>query len=155
MVEEQKTESIPVKSSGKIAVVLVRGLVEVNTKIKDTLAMLRLTRKNHCVVVDENPVNIGMIKKVKDYITWGPISDAVFKELVEKRGAEFQGREGDSKGKYKYKCLEIDGKKYKLYFRLNPPRKGFGRKGIKMAFKLGGGLGFRGDKMEDLIRRML
>ena len=160
MVEEkqevqEKTESTPVKSSGRIAIVLVRGLAKVKTEVKNTLAMLRLTRKNNCVVIADNPVNNGMIKKVKDYITWGPISEETFNELVSKRGEEFKSRTADSKGKYNYKCLEVNGKKYKLYFRLNPPRKGFGRKGIKMAFKVGGGLGFRGDKMEDLIKRML
>ena len=139
----------------KIAVILVRGLVGVRQDIKDTLKMLGLTRKNHCVVVSNNPINVGMIKKSKDYITWGAISEEIFKELVEKRGEEWKGREEDSKKKYTYKTLLIDGKKYKRYFRLNPPRKGFGRKGIKMPFKLGGALGDREDKMGDLIQRML
>ncbi len=139
----------------KIAIILVRGLVGVRQDVKDTLSMLGLTRKNHCVVIPNNPINVGMIKKAKDYITWGPISEEVFKELVAKRGEEWKGRVEDSKKKYTYKSLEVDGKKYKRYFRLNPPRKGFGRKGIKMPFKLGGGLGDRADKMDDLIKRML
>ena len=136
----------------KIAIILVRGLVGVRQDVKDTLSMLGLTRKNHCVVIPNNPINVGMIKKAKDYITWGPISEEVFKELVAKRGEEWKGRVEDSKKKYTYKSLEVDGKKYKRYFRLNPPRKGFGRKGIKMPFKLGGGLGDRADKMDDLIK---
>jgi large subunit ribosomal protein L30 len=139
----------------KIAIVLVRGLVNVKTEVKDTLAMLRLKRKNHCVVVDDNPVNRGMIKKVKDYITWGEISDEVYSKLVAQRGEEFLSREQDGKKKYTFKFLEVDGKKYKLYFRLNPPRKGFGRKGIKMPFSKGGALGNRAEKINDLIERML
>jgi large subunit ribosomal protein L30 len=139
----------------KIAIILVRGLVGVRQTVKDTLKMLGLTRKNHCVVIANNPVNLGMIKKAKDFITWGSISEEVFQELVAKRGEEWKGRVEDSKKKYSYKALDVDGKKYKRYFRLNPPRKGFGRKGIKMPFKLGGGLGDRADKMDDLIKRML
>lgn len=141
--------------SGKIAVILVRGMVAVTQSVKDTLSLLRLNRKNHCVVIDNNPVNLGMIKKVKDFITWGEIDEEMFKELVDKRGEEFQARLTDRKEKYSYKSLEINGRKYKPYFRLNPPKKGFGRKGIKVAFKVGGGLGYRADKINDLIKRML
>ena len=141
--------------SGKLAIVLVRGVVGVTQSVKDTLSLLKLNRKNHCVVIDNNPVNLGMIKKVKDFITWGEIDEDTFKELVEKRGAEFQARLTDRKEKYSYKSLEINGKKYKPYFRLNPPKKGFGRKGIKVAFKVGGGLGYRAEKINDLIKRML
>ena len=143
------------KTSGKIAIVLVRGVVNLSQSVKDTLNLLRLNKKNYCVVVENNPVNLGMIKKVKDFITWGEIDNDTFKELVSKRGEEFQARLTDRKEKYSYKSLEIDGKKYKPYFRLNPPRKGFGRKGIKVAFKVGGGLGNRAEKINDLIRRML
>ena len=141
--------------SGKLAVVLVRGLVGVAQNVKDTLSLLKIGRKNHCVVIDNNPVNLGMVKKAKDYITWGEIDDSTFKELVDKRGEEFQARLTDRKEKYSYKSLEINGKKYKPYFRLNPPKKGFGRKGIKMPFKVGGTLGNRAEKINDLIKRML
>ena len=142
-------------TTGKISVVLVRGLVGVTQKVKDTLTLLHLNRKNSCVVVDDTPSVRGMIRKVKDFVTWGPISVELFAELVEKKGEEYQGRLQDSKGKYSYKVLSVNGKNYKPYFRLHPPRKGFGRKGVKVAFKVGGALGDRGDKMEDLVKRML
>ena len=155
--EKQEDKSIPAKTnSDKLAVVLVRGYVNLSKPIKDTLTMLNLRRKNHCVVIKKNSVNEGMLKKIKDHITWGEISDQTYKELIEKRGVGFKGRIKDSKEKYSYnKYLEFDGKKYKKYFKLNPPRKGFGRKGIKLSFNVGGGLGYRGEKMNDLIRRML
>lgn len=142
-------------SGKKIAVVLVRGFVDVWKPIKDTFEMLRLNRKNYCVIIEDNPPNRGMLNKVKDYVTWGPISKETMVELVAKRGEEFKARTTDSKEKYSYKTLEFEGKKYKPYFRLNPPRKGFGRKGIKMPFNKGGALGSRGEKMNDLVLRML
>jgi large subunit ribosomal protein L30 len=40
----------------------------------------------------------------------------------------------------------------KPLFRLHPPRKGY--EGIKRSFKEGGALGYRGDKINILIRRM-
>ncbi|NQV91671.1 uL30 family ribosomal protein [Candidatus Woesearchaeota archaeon] len=153
---KQKTEQKAVTpTGGQIAIVLVRGFIDLPQPVRDTLHMLNLTRKNNCVVITDNIVNRGMIKKTKDYITYGEISEQTYKSLIEKRGEEYQGREQDRKKKYSYKFTEINGTKYKSYFRLNPPRKGFGRKGIKMAFKVGGGLGNRGDKMNDLIERML
>jgi len=152
---EEKVQAKPIANTGKIAVVLVRGMVGMTQPIIDTLKMLRLNHKNYCAVVENSPQMMGMIKKVKDYVAFGPISEDTFKELVEKRGEIYQGRLQDGKAKYSYKTLELNGKHYKPYFRLNPPLKGFGRKGIKLAFKAGGALGNRGEKMNDLIKRML
>ena len=140
----------------KIAIIRVRGDVNLKTKIKDTLKLLRLYRKNFCVVIEDNASFKGMIIKAKDYVTYGEISDDVYKLLVEKRGEEYKRREKDSKEKISYnKFISVDGKKIKPYFRLNPPKKGFGRKGIKVSFKSHGALGYRADKINDLLKRMI
>ncbi len=154
-VEIKEEKPGAVKNSGKLAVVLIRGMVNMTGSVKRTLALLNLTRKNHCVVIINNPVNLGMVKKVKDYVTWGPVTEETFKELVDKRGKEYTARLTDSRNKYSYRALDINGKKYRPFFTLNPPKKGFGRKGIKVAFKVGGALGDRGDKINDLIKRMV
>ena len=143
--------------TNKIAVVRVRGKIKIKKELKDTLNMLRLYNKNYCVVLEPTPQLIGMIRKVKDFVTYGEIQDDVFNELIEKRGEEYKGREKDSKGKIDYsrKYYDINGKKYKKYFRLSPPRKGYGRKGTKKPFSRGGTLGNRGEKINDIIRRMI
>jgi large subunit ribosomal protein L30 len=141
-------------SNKLLAAVLVRGLVGVTEGVKKNLQMLNLSRKNQCVVLPKNAVNEGMLRKAKDYITWGEISQENYEELISKRGEEYQGRESDRKGKYKYNFVELNGKKYKKYFRLQPPSKGFG-KGIKLPFTVGGALGNRGEKMYELLQRML
>ena len=46
-------------------------------------------------------------------------------------------------------------RKDKKMINLHPPRGGFERKGIKIPFKVGGALGYRGEKISDLIKRML
>lgn len=120
------------ESQKKLAAIRVRGFVGIRKTIKDTLNMLRLYRKNYCVILEARPELIGMLKKAKDYITWGEIDDSTLGLLSEKRG-----------------------EKDKSFFRLNPPRKGFGRKGIKRPFKVGGALGYRGDKINDIIKRMV
>ncbi len=142
------------EEGARIAVVLVRGLVDVKGEVKDTLRMLGLTRKNQCVVIDGTNINLGMLRKVKDYVTWGSLDQGTFDELLQKRGRELL-RQTDTKKKYDYRSLNVAGKNYHATFSLSPPRKGFGRKGIKLAFKVGGALGDRKEKMNDLIKRML
>ena len=43
----------------------------------------------------------------------------------------------------------------KPFFRLNPPIKGFERKGTKKQFAMGGSLGYRKEKINELVLRML
>ena len=142
--------------NGKLAVIRVRGIVGLNRDIDRTLRQLNLYKKNYCVIVPNNAPNIGMVRKVKDYITWGEIDDNIYNLLIEKKGEEYKGRISDSKGKVKYnRFLKVKDKKIKKYFRLNSPRKGYGRKGIKVPFSKGGALGHREDKIKDLIKRMI
>jgi len=139
------------ESKGNLAVIRVRGLCKVERGIKDTMNLLRLYRKNFCVVVPNNEKYHGMVKKAKDYVTWGEIDDETFDSLVEKRGEEYKGRASGKEGKF----IKKGDKKIKKFFRLNMPKKGFGRKGIKVAFSKGGALGYRGEKINELIKRML
>jgi large subunit ribosomal protein L30 len=113
----------------KIAVVRVRGLVKIRRDFVATLKMLNLNQKNNCVIVEDTPAKLGMIKKVKDFITWGEINEETI-ALLESR-------------------------KKDRFYALQPPKKGFGRKGIKMPFNKSGGLGYRGNKINDLLKRMV
>ena len=153
---DKKTESKESSISVNLVAIRIRGLTKIKTKIEDTLQMLRLYKNNYCSVFPNNPVYEGMLKKSKDYITWGEIDEETLKLLVEKRGEEFTGKEGDTNSKIKYNYFFVSNKKkYKKYFRLNSPKKGFGRKGIKHPFANGGTLGYRGNKINDLIKRMI
>lgn len=122
-----------------IGIVRIRGIININKDIRDTLDMLKLHKKNFCVVYEGTPSIMGMIKKVKDYVTWGEVDDETVKLLVEKRQEKNPN----------------DPEKTKKFFRLNSPKKGFGRKGIKASFSQGGAQGNRGQKMNDLIKRMV
>lgn len=120
----------------KIALIRIRGNDDVNFKIEDTMKMLKLHKKHVCSVYEENPVILGMADKCKDYLTYGEIDDDTYRLLVEKRG------------------INKDGK-LQNYFHLHPPRGGFERRGIKYAFAQKGALGYRGEKINALIRKML
>lgn len=140
----------------RLVAIRVRGLTGIKNKVEDTLKMLRLYKKNYCCVIPNTPTYNGMLKKTKDYITWGQLDDETFEMLIEKRSEKFKGRETDSKGKIKYNdFMIVDNKKIKKYFRLNAPKKGFGIKGIKYSFQEGGALGYRGNAINDLIKRMI
>jgi large subunit ribosomal protein L30 len=139
-------------------------------EINYTLKLLRLHSVNHCVVVEENDYNKGMIQKVKDYVAWGEISQDVLESLLKNRGRLEGGKrltdeylkEHTSFGTIKDIALAlIEGKvkmkdlmevKIKPLFRLHPPRKG--HKGIKRSVKEGGELGYHGDKINDLLLKM-
>jgi len=133
----------------KIAAVRIRGNVTLGGDVKKTLNMMRLYRKNYCSVYEDSPTVRGMLNKAKDHITYGEVSEEIFQELLNKRGEEYKGR-SDAK-----KCFTLNNKKIKPYFRLHPPRKGFERKGIKVPYSMGGALGYRGEKIKELIARML
>ena len=68
------------------AVVQVRGVVNTRRDIKDTLKMLRLHHINHCVLVADTPENLGMIRKVKDYVAYGEVDAATLETLLSTRG---------------------------------------------------------------------
>ncbi len=154
----------------KFAVVQIRGQMNMDRRFKETMKYLKLVKKNSCVVVDDNRSTLGMLVALKDYITWGEIDEPTFKLLLEKRG-RIVGKKPltedylKEKAKMnfdeftknflngKIKIKEVPG--VKPFFRLTPPQGGFDRGGIKTAYSLGGALGYRADKINALIRRML
>ena len=68
------------------AVVRVRGSVNVNPKIKETMKLMRLNRVNHCVIVPENDTYTGMLNIIKDYVTWGEIDSDTTELLLQSSG---------------------------------------------------------------------
>ena len=151
------------------AAVRVRGIVNVKPDIKRTLQLFRLTKVNHCVLLEENASIKGMLQIAKDYITWGEIDKSILSELIGSRGK----LEGDKditedyiKSATSYNNLEklsqaiIDNKfKYKdipnvkPIFRLSPPKNGY--EGIKRSFVNKGALGYRRKEINKLLERMI
>ncbi|WP_297519181.1 50S ribosomal protein L30 [Thermococcus sp.] len=153
----------------KLALIRLRSGIRAKGEVRDTLAMLRLHRINHLVLVDDNPSYKGMVQKVKDYITWGEIDKETLAALIRKRGrlignkpvTEEYVREklGMTIDEFAEKVVNGEMKltdlpNIKPVFRLHPPRGGL--KGTKKrSFKEGGALGYRGEKINELIERML
>lgn len=151
------------------AIVRVRGSVNMKPDIKKTLHLLRLTRVNHCVLVEENDVYKGMLQMVKDYTTWGEIDKETLTKLITARGmligdkpvtAEYLKSATSFESIEKLSAAILDNKmKYKEIpdvkplFRLNPPKQGYGT--IKRSYANKGTLGYRKKEINALITRML
>ncbi|ASA76954.1 50S ribosomal protein L30 [Thermococcus sp. 5-4] len=153
----------------KLALIRLRSGIRAKGDVRDTLAMLRLHRINHLVLVDDNPSYKGMVQKVKDYITWGEIDAETLAELLRKRGRLIGNRPitdeyvkeklGMTIEEFAEKVVAGEMKltdlpNIKPVFRLHPPRGGL-RGSKKRSFKEGGALGYRGERINDLIERML
>ncbi|MFH0817012.1 MAG: 50S ribosomal protein L30 [Candidatus Micrarchaeota archaeon] len=148
----------------KIAVVRVRGKVDVAGRLNDTMRMMGLTRVNHCSFVNEN--QIGMIRLCKDYLTWGEVDKETMGALIMKRGMKIGNKRitPDDVSKAGFQSIDDFVSKFfnsetdfaklgiKKVFRLHPPRKGHGH--IKLVYPEGG-LGNRKGEMSELLKRMM
>ena len=136
-------------------------------KVRSTLKILGLSRKNHCIVVPATVSFKGMLLLCKDYLTWGPVSAQTIEQLLEKRGEargeklsdDYVSRHSQFKSLKELAAAMAEGKASlsgvkgsQPAFRLSPPRKGFGS--IKKPFPKGG-IGFRKEGLDSLIARMI
>ncbi len=107
------------------AVIRIRGTMGVRSAVAQALKQLKLTRVNHCVLLPENDQNKKLLVFVKDIVAWGKTSEEVVAALQ---------------------------KKGKAPYRLHPPIKGYGD--IKIPYPRGS-LGNHGDKIDELLKRMI
>jgi large subunit ribosomal protein L30 len=152
------------------AIIRLRGGVNVRPDIRYTLELLRLHRVNHCVIAEENEYSRGMIRKVKDYVAWGEISEEMLETMLRNRGRVTGGerlseviiRDKTSVSSFnelaqalrsgQITMKELAAQGIKPVFRLHPPRKG--HRGVKRRYTQGGVLGYHGDKINDLLLKM-
>jgi len=138
-----------------ICIIRIRGRVGLKKEINETLDRLRLKKKYTCVVLKGKKEEIGMIKKVRDFVAFGEINDNTFEKLIEKRGQLIDKKKKKDNSKDIIENLKKE-KTYKElnlkpFFRLHPPRKGIKS---KLHFPKGV-LGDNKEKINDLLERML
>ncbi len=130
----------------KLAVIRLRGRTGLQKDVATTLELLNLHRINNCTIVEDGDEVAGMLRKAKDYITWGKIDEATLGLLVQKRGEIVAASR---------KAFVFNGKNYKPVFRLDPAKGGLGRRGIKAPFSKSGALGDRKERINDLLKSMV
>ena len=149
--------------------VKVRGTIRAQREVRETLKMLRLTRTNNAVLIDNRPSYIGMLYRVQNYVTWGEVSKETVALMLKERGRLAGGKKltDESVEKLGFKSIDVladaiascKAEYQKLsnvqpFFKLRPPSKGFKGK-TKKSFAAGGEAGYRGEKIKDVIKRMV
>ncbi|MCJ7450178.1 MAG: uL30 family ribosomal protein [Candidatus Nanohaloarchaeota archaeon QJJ-9] len=113
------------------AAVRIVGKPDAAKEVKDTLELLGLEKKNQIGFFPEEDEFQGMLEKVKDTIAYGKVDKKFAKEFCKEKGVEING---------------------KTLVTTNPPSKGY--KDTKSQFNQGGSLGYRGEEIEGLLKKM-
>ncbi len=151
-----------------LAIIRIRGEVHVRQSITATLDKLGLNRVNHLTLKPATDSVKGMLKKAEHYVAYGEISTETLTALLSKRGRLLGDQKIDAAFLKKHRFSSVDelakqvllGKTtlaalgIKKVFRLNSPKKGFERGGIKKAFGVGGAAGYRASAINALIQKM-
>ena len=161
-----------ISKSSCIIAVRLRGGAGVATDVEATLNMLHLRRKYNAVLMYNKPDVLGMLKKTKDYITWGEADREVLSLLLSERSRPHGA--GELTAKYLKERLQIPsiqrlvemieqaevplgtlyGAGIPPVFCLHPPKGGF-KRSLKRPLTDGGELGYRGTEITSLISRMI
>jgi large subunit ribosomal protein L30 len=152
-----------------LVVVKVRGTVSAQREIRETLNFLHLTHTNHAVLIDSRASYKGMLQRVNSYVTWGEPSKETVVVMLQKR-ARLTGNKKLTEEYLKkagYKSIDdlaeavlnckVDFHKLpniQPRFKLHPPTKGYKGK-TKKGFKAGGEAGYRGEAINELVKRMI
>lgn len=150
------------------AVVRLRSAIGARRVVKDTLMLLNLRYIHSCVLLPKNGSTEGMLKIVKDYVTYGEIDKDTLVELLKRRLKMVGNKkvtEEDLKRITGFNSFEefakalLEGKtslknypEFKRVFRLNSPRGGL--KSKKEHYPKGD-LGYRNGDINRLLKKMI
>lgn len=130
-----------------VSVVRVRGRVNVRSDITETLNRLNLKRVNNCVLLKVTNSYMGMLNKCHNHVAYGEVNEEALAKLLAKYAPDAKAKDVID-GKY-----DINKLKEMMPFRLHPPRHGY--KSTKLSFTQGGSLGYQGEAINSLIKRMV
>ncbi|KAL8575960.1 hypothetical protein ACOMHN_051978 [Nucella lapillus] len=175
--QARKNDNFFVEPEPQLAFILrVRGINGVHPRPRKVLQLFRLRQINNGVFVKLNKATLQMLKIVEPYITWGVPSLKTVRELVYKRGYAKVDRQRlpltdnniveKQLGDKDILCMEdlihelfTVGPHFKAAanflwpVKLNTPTGGWRRKYIH--FNEGGDFGFRDEKINELLQRMI
>lgn len=67
-------------------VVRMKGTVNVPRWAILTLESLHLDKKFRATIIPENEQSLGMLRKIKEWVSWSSVDDSFVKEFIEKKG---------------------------------------------------------------------
>lgn len=162
----------PVPERSYVLAIRLKGEFGTPWPVANTLKTLRMKRKFNAVLLESNPSTIGLLRAVKDYVTWGDVKTDDITTIIRERGEFSDGlvlndetirdRLGESSSEALASALTqgritLQGlwkKGLSPVFRLHPPSGGF-EGTIKRPHGSGGELGKRKTSLSTLLARMV
>ncbi len=162
----EKVNAVP------LLAVRLRGTVGDSPDVRKTVESLMLEKPFHARLLENSPSIRGMLRNVQTLVAWGEVETSTLEALLRKR-AEREGGMGldeafvreslgkDGAGELARSLVagemspkELSRAGVKVRFRLHPPKDGFNRS-TRRSFSDGGELGYRGNEINSLVRRMV
>lgn len=149
-------------------VVRMRGQIDIPYWAKTTLNLLKLEKKFRATIIPSKENTLGMLNKIKHYVSWQEANVDIAKELLDKKGRKsgYKKITNDDLTKLGFKTVDdlaasvIDGKTtmskikpIKPWFALSPPKRGF-KRSTRKTYGEGGILG-QNQELIDLVRSMI
>lgn len=175
--EAKAQKSMYVPPEAKLAFVIrIRGIIGVSPKVRKVLQLLRLRQLHNGVFVKLNGATINMLRLVEPYIAYGYPNLKSVKDLVYKRGygkidkkrIPIDSNDIVEKALGKYDIICVEDLIHEIYtvgphftqaanflwpFKLSSPTGGFKKK--LLHYNEGGDAGLRGERIHELVKKMI
>jgi large subunit ribosomal protein L30 len=155
-----------------ILAVRIRGTATDNPDVRKTMETLSMESTFRARLLDNTPSTLGMLRAAKNLVAWGQVNPEILEALLRKRAERDGGKELDddfAKVFFKKQSIadlskslvtgeigikELWAAGVKPRFRLHPPKSGF-KRSTRRAATDGGELGYRGQDINRLVKRMI
>ena len=149
-------------------VVRIRGQADVPQWATNTMKLLKLEKKFRATIIPAKENTLGMLNKIKHYISWQEIDVSTTKELLDKKGRKsgYKKITPEDLSEIGFKTIDelatslTEGKSslsklkpLKPWFALAPPKHGF-KRSTKKLYGQKGVLGYN-KELNTLIRSMM
>lgn len=149
-------------------VVRIKGQVDVPYWAEHTLKLLKLEKRYRATIIPAKENTLGMLNKVKHYVSWQEVDTGLAKELLDKKGRKsgYKKITSEDLGEIGFKSIDelatslAEGKTsltklkpLKPWFALAPPRHGF-KKSTKRMYGQKGVLG-QNSELATIVRNMI
>ncbi|KAF6243177.1 50S ribosomal protein L30 [Nitrosopumilus sp. b1] len=149
-------------------VVRIKGQVDVPYWAEHTLKLLKLEKRYRATIIPAKENTLGMLNKVKHYVSWQEVDTGLAKELLDKKARKsgYKKITSEDLGEIGFKSIDelatslAEGKTsltklkpLKPWFALAPPRHGF-KKSTKRMSGQKGVLG-QNNELATIVRNMI
>jgi len=156
------------KMAQAFLVVRIRGQADVPHWATNTLKLLKLDKKFRATIIPAKENTLGMLNKIKHYISWQEIDISTTKELLDKKGRKsgYKKITTEDLSEIGFKTIDelasslTEGKSslsklkpLKPWFALAPPKHGF-KRSTKRLYGQKGVLGHN-KELVTLVKRMM